>query len=390
MPRRYRAISADSHLEVAGDRWEHRVSEKHRHWNPKRVSLPGGGEAHLIEGQPIKVEPGRDFRNPDWRGVEPRGGTFATNDGGGPPEKRLSEQDIDGIDAEVLFLGTTAGPNYWRTGIKDDEAYAEVIGAYNGWLAEEYCAVARDRLIGLGFMPQVDAETAVAELEHCVRLGLKGVQLNAFPDGKMYPTPADDLFWAAAAEMGMPVTAHVEFGERYDGPLFQYEKAPEGPLKGSHRDPIGRFITPFGNKAARDVTRMVFSGMFDRFPSLQIYFAETQVGWIPMWLQELDDSYERNHIWAYELYGVKKLDRMPSEYVKDHFMWGFMKDPFGVRQRHEIGLDRIMWEADFPHSATDWPHSQDTIAKNFVGVPYDERHQMLVGNAARFFHLDAE
>jgi predicted TIM-barrel fold metal-dependent hydrolase len=206
----------------------------------------------------------------------------------------------------------------------------------------------------------------------------------------MYPTAEDDYFWAAAAEMGMPLTAHVEFGERYTGPLFEYEKSPDGPLKGSHRDPIGRFITTFGNKAARDVTRLVFAGVFDRFPSLQIYWAETQIGWIPMWLQELDDSYERNHIWAYELYGVKKLDRMPSEIVKEHFMWGFMKDPFGVSQRHHVGLDHVMWEADFPHSATDWPHSQDTIKKNFVGVPEDEQRQMLVGNAARFFKLDAE
>ena len=109
-----------------------------------------------------------------------------------------------------------------------------------------------------------------------------------------------------------------------------------------------------------------------------------------MWMQELDDSYERNHIWAHELYGVNELERPPSEYVKEHFMWGFMKDPFGVRQRHEIGLDHVMWESDFPHSATDWPHSQTVIEKNFGGVPEDEKQQMLVGNAARFFGLDAE
>ena len=391
MARAYRAISADSHLEVPGDRWEHRVSQKYRHLNPKRVSLPSGGEAHSIEGQPVRVEPGRDFRKPGWRGVEPRGGTFETNDGGGPPEKRLMEQDLDGIDAEALFMGTTAGAGYWRTGISDDDAYCDIVAAYNGWLAEEYCAVAPDRLIGLGFIPEADAERAVEELEHCARLGLKAVELNRFPGGEMYPTPQDDYFWAAAAEMGMPLAIHVQFGDRYTGPLFQYEKSPQGPMKsGSHSDPIARFITTFANKPAREVVRLVFAGVFDRFPSLQFYMAESQIGWIPMWLQELDDSYERNHIWAHELYGVKKLDRPPSDYVKEHFMWGFMKDPFGVRHRHEIGLDHVMWESDFPHSATDWPHSQQVIEKNFVGVPDDERQQMLVGNAARFFRLDAE
>ncbi len=228
MAREYRAISADSHLEVPGDRWEHRVAAKYRHLNPKRISLPGGGEAHQIEGQPMKVEPGRDFRKPGWRGVEPRGGAFATNDGGGPPEKRLQEQDIDGVDAEALFFGTTAGANYWREGIRDDDAYCDIVGAYNGWLAEEYCAGAPDRLIGIGLIPEADAESTVAELEHCKRLGLKAVQLNRFPGGEMYPTREDDDFWAAAAEMGMPLTVHVEFGNRYSGPLFQYEKGTAG------------------------------------------------------------------------------------------------------------------------------------------------------------------
>jgi len=391
LARPYRAISADSHLEVPGDRWEHRVAPKYRHLNPKRITLPGGGEAHQIEGQPPKVEPGRDFRKSGWRGVEPRGGTFAANDGGGAPEKRLQEQDIDGIDAEALFFGTTAGANYWREGIKDDDAYCDIVGAYNGWLAEEYCAAAPDRLIGIGLIPEADAESAVAELEHCKRVGLRAVQLNRFPGGEMYPTREDDSFWAAAAEMGMPLTVHVEFGNRYSGPLFQYEKSPEGPMKsGSHSDPVARFITTFGNKAARDVTRLIFAGVFDRFPSLRFYFAETQIGWVPMWMQELDDSYDRNHIWAEELYGLKPLQRPPSEYVREHFMWGFMKDPYGVRNRHEIGIDHVMWESDFPHSATDWPNSRQTIEKNFVGVPENERHQMLVGNAVRFFGLDGE
>ena len=49
-----------------------------------------------------------------------------------------------------------------------------------------------------------------------------------------------------------------------------------------------------------------------------------------------------------------------------------------------------MWSTDFPHSKTDWPHSQDTINKSFEGVPEDERREMLAGNAIKFFHLDEE
>jgi predicted TIM-barrel fold metal-dependent hydrolase len=352
------------------------------------VKLPGGGEAQVMPGQEMRVEPGRKLRNHDTR-YEPQGGSFEDNDGAGPPEQRIEEQDLDGVDAEVLFPGTAGGPNLWRGGIKDDEAYADVVAAYNGWLAEEYCAVAPDRLIGLGLVPEVDARTAVAELEHCKRSGLKGVQLNSFPSGQMVPTPEDDYFWAAAVEMDMPLTAHVWFrhGASYDGPLFRYPKMPEGPVKASARDPLQRFLS-FGNRAARDVIRLVFAGVFDRFPTLNIYFAETQIGWVPQWLEHADDAYERYHPWANEVFGLPALQRLPSEYVKEHFLWGVMFNPFGVRNRYEIGVDKIMWESDFPHPGTDWPHSQRTIERNFAGVPEDERYQMLAGNAVKFFHLE--
>ena len=83
--------------------------------------------------------------------------------------------------------------------------------AYNDWLGEEYCAVSRDRLIGLGVIPWTNVDDAIAELEHCARLGLKGVNLGVFPSGKSYPTPEDDRFWAAAIDMRMPLTVHVGF-----------------------------------------------------------------------------------------------------------------------------------------------------------------------------------
>ena len=388
MAREYRVISADSHLEVPVDRWVHRVPKELQHLAPKRVKLPGGGEAQFVEGQELRVEPGRQLRNRDTRYL-PQGGSFDDNDGAGPPEQRLEEQDLDGVDAEVLFPGTAGGPNLWRGGIKDDEAYKKVVRGYNDWLAEEYCAVAPDRLIGLGLIPEVDAPSAVAELRHCAQLGLKGVQLNSFPAGQMFPTPEDDLFWAAAVDMNMPITTHVWFrhGSTYKGPLFKYPKTPQGPMKASARDPITRYLS-HGNKAARDVIRLVFAGVFDRFPTFQIYFAETQVGWIPQWLEHADKGYEKYHPWAHENFGLPKLERLPSEYIKKHILWGFMYNPIGVRLRDVVGVDNIMWESDFPHPGTDWPKSQETIRRNFEGVPEDEKYKMLAGNCVRFFHLD--
>ena len=94
-----------------------------------------------------------------------------------------------------------AGPVFWRN-IAHDEVYKAVIRGYNDWLAEEYCAVAPDRLIGIGVMPITNVDDAIAEMEHCKKLGLKGIQLGrAARTAKGYPTPEDDRFWAAAIDM---------------------------------------------------------------------------------------------------------------------------------------------------------------------------------------------
>jgi predicted TIM-barrel fold metal-dependent hydrolase len=134
---------------------------------------------------------------------------------------------------------------------------------------------------------------------------------------------------------------------------------------------------------------MTFDGVFDRFPKLQIYFAETMVGWLPHFLETLDDQYDRHIHWSTKVLGVRKLDRLPSEYIHDHFKWGFMHNPVGVKMRHEIGIDQMLWGSDFPHAESNWPESQKSIDRMFADVPEDEAARILGGNAIEYFRIDA-
>ena len=288
----------------------------------------------------------------------------------------------------MLFTGV-GGPNLWR-GIGSNDAYRSVLRAYNDFLAEDYCSVDPDRLIGLGVVPETSIADAIAEIEHCAKLGLKGVTLNAFPSGKGLATPEDDEFWAAAIDLDIPLTVHVVFGfpANYSGPTAIYPREPEE-IGQAGNDTVRRYAN-YAIRGGRNAMQMVFAGVFDRFPKLKIYFAETQIGWIPNWLEQMDYSYERNRHWSERLLGLKPLARRPSEYVREHCWWGVLLNPIGVRLRHEIGVDRIMWATDFPHSETDWPNSQEmSIKPNFEGVPEDEVHRMIAGNAIEFFKLDA-
>ena len=211
--------------------------------------------------------------------------------------------------------------------------------------------------------------------------------LDAFPSGKGYPTPEDDQFWAAALDMGMPITSHTQFGGR-GGPDFDYPKRPaERAGKAEAQTPIFQ-MTRFVNGHILSAMKMAFGGVFDRFPGLQIFWAETQVGWLPHTLWQIDDHYDRyRHYWK-DVWALE-LNRTPSDYLRGNNIWGMLIDPLGVSTRHAVGVDRLMWGSDFAHAASEWPHSRKAVDAAFAGVPEEERDLMVRGNAIKFFHLDA-
>jgi hypothetical protein len=99
--------------------------------------------------------------------------------------------------------------------------------------------------------------------------------------------------------------------------------------------------------------QLLLSGVFDRYPKFKIYWAETQVGWLPYYYEQLDDVYKRSRHWVERYFGLKPLKREPSDYFREHFYWG----------------------NDFPHSAGDWPNSRRVIDDTCSGVRDDEKRE---------------
>ncbi len=187
--------------------------------------------------------------------------------------------------------------------------------------------------------------------------------------------------------MKMPVTVHVAFMKRLGRgeAAIKYPKVPE-----EHQRPADYVtrLARYGIRGALNAVQLVMAGTFDRFPSLRIYWAENQLGWIPIYLEQMDHNYLRHRHWVERILGLKPLKRLPSEYIREHMYWGFFNDPIGVRLRHEVGVDRILWGADFPHVESEWPNSRKVLAERFEGVPEEEQHKMVVGNAIEFFRLN--
>ena len=216
---------------------------------------------------------------------------------------------------------------------------------YNDWIAE-FQAYAPERFICNGTIPTTGLQDALDELHRCVKLGLRTVQLESYPSGSFTnPSPEDDKFWAAAVALDMPINVHTQFffpaGDL--GSKLSAEGVPEQKLRAKKRGidvAVGSFPVI--------LSRMICSGVFERFPNLKFVGSEVHTGWVPFYLEKFDESVLRNrHQW--------QLPLLPSEYFRRNVWVVYIVDEMGAENRYEIGVDRIMWGPDFPHSSSSWP-----------------------------------
>ena len=386
MAKSYRYISADSHFESPPEQWTQRVAKKYRDRAPRRIKLANGRDALVLEGKQLIYGGTSLYGGRAPADFDPTILDYDNTPGCGSAEQRLREQDQDGIDAEVLFALDVR-----NAAIRDQAALIAVVQGFNDYFAEDYCAVDRDRLIGMAVLPNVGVDHDIAEMERCKRAGLKGAWLSTFPSGNSYPTKEDDRFWAAALDLEMPIVIHTSFPTKVgtrETRLFKYPQEPEG-----EKRPPTDFVQRLARQGPHhsgsvEASQLVVAGVFDRFPKLRIYWAENNIGWLPYYFEQIDHEYTINRFWAERCLGLPQLKRLPSEYLKENAYWGFFEDYIGVKLRHEIGVDRIMWSTDFPHIVTRWPNSLKVLESQMTGVPPNEKRIMVADNAINFFHLD--
>ena len=105
--------------------------------------------------------------------------------------------------------------------------------------------------------------------------------------------------------------------------------------------------------------RMMQSGVFERLPKLKLVGSEVQCGWLPYYMEKFDESVKRNRAdW--------NLPMLPSEYFDRNVWLVYIEDELGAVNRYNIGVDKIMWGPDFPHSSS-------RVARRLRARPRDPR-----------------
>jgi predicted TIM-barrel fold metal-dependent hydrolase len=137
---------------------------------------------------------------------------------------------------------------------------------------------------------------------------------------------------------------------------------------------------------------MIWSGVFERYPTLKTVVTEGSSIWAPELLALMDHRYSAHHFTAKLGTAYKDAIKMkPSEYFRRNVRIGSSCMPrHEAEMRHEIGLGNIMWGTDYPHPEGTWPITRKMMVETFQGLPEQDIEVMLGGNAAEFYDFDTE
>jgi predicted TIM-barrel fold metal-dependent hydrolase len=388
-------VDVDAHLVEPPNIWVDRLPARYRDVGPRVEYLPpgtpildGGGyiEAPGTEGDPVAWWHYEDQLYSVKRliaaaGYAPEeitleGVTFEQmRKGCWDPKARLEDMTLNGVEAQLCF------PNYPRfcgqifLKAKDKELARLCVEAYNDWMVEEWCGHSGGRLVPLCLVPLWDAQLAAAEVRRNAARGVRAVAFSEIPAYLGLPSLHSghwDPFFEACDETGTVVCMHIGSGTKTPN------SSPDAPE-------LVNAVAIFGNSAV-SLIDFLFSGRLAKFPNLKLMYAEAQIGWIPYVVQRCDDTWE-THLWAHK---DAVLDEMPSYYYRRQVHSCFFKDPVGVRMIDEVGADNILFETDYPHQDSTWPHSREAAAVQFGHLDEHLVRKIARGNAIRLLDLDLE
>jgi uncharacterized protein len=379
-----RMISADSHFIEPPDLWTSRIDSKFADRAPRVVNnergaifmapglrpfAVGGAFSHGASGQELK-----EFASKTYESARPSGWD---------PAERIKDQEIDGVEAEVLY--TTLGMGMFS--LIDIELQQACFKVYNSWAAE-FCSYDPKRLTAVALISLEEVEEGVRELRRCVKLGLKGAMICGAPSPERpYNSRIYDPFWTAAQELEAPISLHLVTGRK--PPRSSKDATAARSLPSAQEAPkvLSKGFSRSYMVALQEIQctfiDLILGGVLERFPRLKLVSAENDTGWLPHFLYRLDHAFEKFG----PMSESDPLSMKPSEYAQRQLWATFQDDPVGPTTYRFFGEDNYMWASDFPHSDCTWPRSREVVERDFAAVPASVKEKIVYGNAAKLYGI---
>ena len=283
------------------------------------------------------------------------------------PAARLEDMDLEGIDVAVMFP-----PGSGEEWALRDPAFAAALCRTLNDARAEYAAYAPERLKLVAKLPMLEPGAAAEELERCVRdHGFVGMVTAQHILDRNLDDPAFDVVWSTAQRLNVPVCVHG--GGQAPGQVpIAIDRFTSRLAKHAITHPVGAMLA---------LTSFAVGGVLARFPTLRVAFLEAGAGWLPFWLERLDEHWELLPEQAPE------LDRPPSRYFEGRGFVSCEPEERAVPWVCDtVGGDVVCYASDYCHWDCAFPHSVKLLAERGDLDPV-RKAAILAGNGARLYGL---
>ena len=295
--------------------------------------------------------------------------------------ERLIDMDAMGVWAQICFQNggvTQAGS---LVALNDEPLAISITEIYNDACADRM-KMSGGRINGLATLPYWDRDLMNKEMRRIVDLGLKGIVLPDRPerlsegylgtDGKISP------FWEEVFDIcnatGIPLNFHLNASLDAGSAIWDN-------LGFDQRLPINALLHHVG--CAATMSNFMVSGLLDTYEELKIGLIESGMGWVPFWLEAME--HQLDEFRTMQNRGLKK--RSKEYFAKNFWVSYWFEDYAPKHMLEEIGVDRVMFETDFPHPTSLYPGVQDKLVETLGGYDYSIRKRVLEQNAAELYNL---
>jgi predicted TIM-barrel fold metal-dependent hydrolase len=393
-------ISVDDHVIEPPNVWQDRLPAKYKDRGPRLVRVKGFIEPQK-GGYRVREDPDApgarwadEWRYDDLQMVIPAGmaqvGDLAKQHYHEPvtydemakgcydQTARLEAMDLNHVEACLTFptVPRFCGQTFLE---REDKELAELcVKAYNDWMIDDWSGGAGyGRLLPLTLIPLWDAELAAAEVRRCAAKGSHAIAFSECPPYLGLPSIHSgywDPVWVACEETETVVNMHIGSSSTWPN------TGPDSPAL------VPKSLS-FQN-AQNAFADWLASGLLERFKTLKIALSEGQVGWIPFVAGRLDNEWEIADLFEKDI--RSRLPQPPSSYIEGRVFGCVFDDLAGLRVRDEVGMKQIMFETDYPHGDTSFPHSKQMAEKliTAAGLTDDEAYALLRGNAIECYGLE--
>ena len=376
-------IDVDAHVTEPGDVWTARLPARLRDRGPRLERDTTGRDVwHVADSTPLV--PVGFTAVAGWPEPFPSGpkNMDEVPPAAWDPHARLAYLDSIGVWSQVMYPNVAGFGNQQFLALEDPELMLACVRAYNDFLIE-WCAADARRLLAVSATPFWDVDAAVAEVRRCAALGHRGVLFTGEPQRYDLPYLGDahwDPFWATVQEVGLPISFHIGSGD------FQSGFAPARiRAHGVGATRVSTSVQLFLDNGTQ-IVDLLMSGVLARFPTLQFVSVESGIGFIPFILDAADYAFEDGKVWLERPY----FEMKPSEYFRRQVYgcW-FFEERTVAGVIDAVGAGRLLFETDYPHPICLYGNVREKIEAGLAGQPDDVRHQILWGNAAHLYRVDA-